>query len=63
VLRWVSSLAPLEGPGNRIDLSYLMAGFLNINYEGMLSVACHSDYEYRRLAFDLGVKAREEIYG
>ncbi len=63
VLRWVSSLAPLDGPGNRVDLSYLMAGFLNLDYEGMLSVACHGNNEYRRLAFDLGVKAREEFYG
>jgi hypothetical protein len=63
LLKWVSSYALLAGNGNRNDAAYLMAGFLNIDYDGMLCISCHKDTEHRKLAYSAGLIARGELYG
>jgi hypothetical protein len=62
-LKWFSSVAPLGGIGNRTDISYLIAGFLNTNYDAILSFSGHEDTEHKKIAYTLGVAAREKLYG
>ena len=63
LLKFVSSHALLAGDGNRTDISYLMAGFLNIDYDGVLCISGHKDNENMKLAYNIGLIARGELYG
>lgn len=57
LLKWVCSYANLDGPENRTELAYLLAGYMGIPYEGVLSVSCMNDFRVWRNAHKAGVKA------
>jgi hypothetical protein len=59
LLKWVCSYALLDGPGNRTELAYLLAGYIGIPYEGVLSVSCMNDNRTLRNPYKAGVQAQE----
>jgi hypothetical protein len=59
LLKWVCSYALLDGPGNRTELAYLLAGYLGIPYDGVLSVSCMDDNRVIRNPYKAGVVANE----
>lgn len=36
-LRWVCSQAPLDGPANRTEIAFLIAGFIGISFDTIIS--------------------------
>ena len=62
LLKWVCSYALLDGPLNREELAFLLAGYMNIDYEGMLSISCLADHYSRRTVHELGVSANQEFW-
>lgn len=63
LLKWLCSYAPLNGSGSRINIAYLIAGFLSADYEGVLSISCHEHSDNKKVAHDLGIAAREKLNG
>lgn len=62
LLKWVCSYALLDGPLNREELAFLLAGYMNIDYEGVLSISCLVDNDSRRSVYELGVSANQEFW-
>ena len=62
LLKWVSSYARLDGPLNREELAFLLAGYMNIDYEGVLSISCLDDHTSRKSVYDLGFSANQEFW-
>lgn len=58
LLKWVISIAPVGGPGNRKELAFLIAGFNGLDYEGLLSISCLNHLDYFKQLYDLGSYAR-----
>jgi hypothetical protein len=59
ILKVVCSYAKLDGPDNRTELAYLMAGYMGIDYEGMLKFTCHEDDRTIRNYHLAGMEAKE----
>jgi hypothetical protein len=59
LLKWVCSYARLDGPQNRTELAYLLAGYIGMPYEGVLSVSCMDDNRFLRNPFKSGVTANK----
>jgi hypothetical protein len=59
ILKWVSSYLLLDGPSNRQEVAYLIAGYSGMPYDGVLSVSCMNDSRVIRNAFKAGVKAKK----
>lgn len=57
-LRWACAFLPLDGPDNRDDATVLLAGFIGIDYEGLLSFTGFEDCPPYRKLWELGRKAR-----
>lgn len=62
VLKWVCSYAKLDGPENRTELAFLLAGYTMIPYEDLLSISCLDDSKWNKLAYDIGAKANSEFF-
>jgi hypothetical protein len=60
LLKWVCSLAPADGPGERNELAFLIGGFNNISYDGMLSISCKNDAPYYKNLWNIGKRASDE---
>lgn len=58
LLKWVCSFAKLDGPNNRTELAFLLAGYSKIPYDGMLSVSCLSPHNAYESAHKAGVAAK-----
>lgn len=59
LLKWVCSYARLDGPENREELAFLLAGYCGIPYEGILSFACLDKFRTTEQAHIAGVKANK----
>jgi hypothetical protein len=57
LLKFVCSYANLDGPNNRTQLAFVMAGFTAMPYEGILSVSCLPDTVSFYQAYLAGVQA------
>lgn len=62
LLKWVCSYARLDGPDNRTELAMLLAGYMGMPYEGILSVSCMDGAPYLKEVFDRGVDASNEMH-
>lgn len=62
LLRWVCSLAPVDGPGNRNELAFLIGGFNNVDYDGILSISCQKHLPHFKKLYDLGAYARNNYF-
>lgn len=60
LLKWVCSYAYLDGPANRIELAYLLAGYIGISYEDILTFSCTTDDRCTRNPYKAGVNAHIE---
>jgi hypothetical protein len=58
LLKWVCSMAYIDGPNNRTELAFVMGGYMGIPYEGLLSVSCFEDNHSYKKYYDSGVKAQ-----
>lgn len=59
-LKWVCSYANLDGPANRVELAYVLAGYIGMPYEGILDFTCMKDNRSIRNPYKAGVQARIE---
>jgi hypothetical protein len=59
LLKWVCSYARLDGPENRTELAYLLAGYIGIPYEGILCFSCMDDNRVWKNAHKAGVTANK----
>lgn len=57
LLKFVCSYANLDGPNNRTQLAFVLAGFTDLSYEGILSVSCLDDRPAYKLAYIAGKNA------
>jgi hypothetical protein len=53
-LKWASSYAKLDGPGNRRDAAFIIGGFVGIPYDGMLSISMIDDTPYFQYLHSVG---------
>ncbi|HET8688992.1 MAG TPA: HNH endonuclease [Methanosarcina sp.] len=60
-LKWICSLAELDGPKGRKDASVILAGFLNIDYEGYLCITGLQDMEHHRKLYKAGYDAYDFV--
>lgn len=58
ILKFVCSYANLDGANNRTLLAFLLAGFTEIHYEGLLSVSCLDGVAAYKAAHTAGIKAK-----
>lgn len=57
VLKWVSSFANLDGPANRVELGFLIAGYMGMPYEDLLKVSSLEEHRCHRNPYKAGVAA------
>lgn len=53
-LKWICSQAELDGPKGRKDLSFLIAGFLNVDYYGFLCLTGLEDIPHHKKLYEAG---------
>ena len=64
ILKLVCSYAKLDGPKNRTELAFLLAGYMGIDYEGVLSLSGLSDhraYKFPYLCGERSVKLSNKL--
>lgn len=61
-LKWVCSYAPVDGPGNRNELAFLIAGYLNIGYEEILSISNIKKHLSNKELHDIGTQAYDYYF-
>jgi hypothetical protein len=54
ILKLVCSYAPIDGPGNREELAFLIGGYLKFSYEGMLAFSGIDEHKSNKELHDLG---------
>lgn len=59
ILKWVCSLANLDGKNNRDELSLVLAGYMGIDYQGMLTISGMGDCKAFRRYYMAGVRGKE----
>ena len=59
ILKWVCSQAKLDGLGNREELAFLIAGYIGIEYESILSIAAMTDHRTRINPYKAGLIANK----
>lgn len=61
VLREIISLLPLGGPCGRSEISMILAGFCNLDYQGLLLGLDAEDCGYIKTRYNLGRSLREQF--
>jgi hypothetical protein len=59
LLKWASSFLNLDGPNNRVEIAFLVGGYMGAIYEGMLSFASIPDCPAHKAAHAAGVSAKK----
>jgi len=57
ILKWVCSLARIDGPEDRVEIAFIIAGYLGISYDNVLSISSIEDSKYYKLAHECGEMA------
>jgi hypothetical protein len=59
ILKWVCSYSKMDGPRGRFYAALVLAGFLDIDYDGFLSFSCSEDNKYFRELYESGKNAQK----
>lgn len=60
-LKWVCSIAPIDGPTNRDELAFLIAGFLGMDREGLHSISQLYELPRFKKIWELGEKSYADL--
>jgi hypothetical protein len=59
LLKWVCSYVNLDGAENRTEVAFMLAGYIGIDYEGMLCFSCQNSANWNNNPYIAGRKANE----
>ena len=62
ILKWVCSQADLDGPNDRTNLAFILAGYMGIDYFELISISDCEDCSHFRKWYSIGIKSKEASY-
>lgn len=62
-LKWICTRLAYDGPFNRDEAAFVIAGFLAVDYHGVLNMSGLDDIPHRKNLYEAGLKVRDIVNG